>query len=255
VKCKKNDFFYILFMAKRLCVNIDHIATIREARKVREPEPVTAAMLAELAGCHGITVHLRQDRRHINDSDVHLLRHTVSSSLNLEMAPTAEMVNFAKQVLPNMVTLVPEGPNELTTEGGLNVDLRLAEVENSVQSLRSSGILVSLFIDPKTEQVKAARKTGADYVEFHTGPYANAFELRRESEIEQEISKLQDHITLAARSGLKVNAGHGLNYRNITRIAELGSIEELNIGHSIIARAALVGMERAVKEMLALIGK
>jgi len=241
-------------MAKRLCVNIDHIATIREARKVREPEPVTAAMLAELAGCHGITVHLRQDRRHINDSDVHLLRHTVSSSLNLEMSVCAEMVAFAKQVLPNMATLVPEGPNELTTEGGLNVEARLSEISDAVQNLRSSGILVSLFIDPKIEQVKAARKAGADYVEFHTGPYANACELRREKEIEQELLNLQDQIIFATKSGLKVNAGHGLNYRNVGRIAELNGIEELNIGHSIIARAALVGMERAVREMLNLLG-
>ncbi|MDR2579849.1 MAG: pyridoxine 5'-phosphate synthase [Fibromonadaceae bacterium] len=240
-------------MAKRLCVNIDHIATIREARKVREPEPVTAAMLAELAGCHGITVHLRQDRRHINDSDVHLLRHTVSSSLNLEMAVVPAMIAFAKQVLPNMVTLVPETPNEITTEGGLNVEAKLAEVTDAVQSLRSSGILVSLFIEAKIEQVKAARKAGADYVEFHTGAYANAFELRREDEIELELSKLQDQITFAIKSGLKVNAGHGLNYRNIHRIAELNGIEELNIGHSIVSRAALVGMERAVKEMLSLI--
>lgn len=240
-------------MAKHLCVNIDHIATIREARKVREPEPVTAAMLAELAGCHGITVHLRQDRRHINDSDVHLLRHTVSTSLNLEMAVAPDMVAFAKQVLPNMVTLVPEGPNELTTEGGLNVDARYSEVAEAVQNLRSSGILVSLFIDPKTEQVKAARRTGADYVEFHTGPYANACELRREAEIEQELSMLQDQVIFATKSGLRVNAGHGLNYRNISRIAQISGIEELNIGHSIIARAALVGMERAVREMLELL--
>jgi len=240
-------------MAKRLCVNIDHIATIREARKVREPEPVAAAMLAELAGCHGITVHLRQDRRHINDSDVHLLRHTVSTSLNLEMAPSAEMVAFAKQVLPNMVTLVPEGPNELTTEGGLNVEARYSEVADAVQSLRSSGILVSLFIDTKMEQVKAARKAGADYVEFHTGPYAHACELRRENEIEQELLKLQDQVIFAAKSGLRVSAGHGLNYRNISRIAQINGIEELNIGHSIISRSALVGIERAVREMLNLI--
>jgi len=240
-------------MAKYLCVNIDHIATIREARKVREPEPVAAAIIAELAGCRGITVHLRQDRRHINDGDVHLLRHTVTGSLNLEMAPTAEMVQFAKTVLPNMVTLVPEGPNELTTEGGLNVESGISEITAAVQNLRGSGILVSLFIDPKIEQVKAARKAGADYVEFHTGPYADAFERRNENEIESELLKLQDQITLALKSGLKVNAGHGLNYRNVRRIAELNGIEELNIGHSIIARAALVGMEKAVKEMLVLL--
>ncbi len=241
-------------MAKYLCVNIDHIATIREARKVREPEPVAAAIIAELAGCHGITVHLRQDRRHINDGDVHLLRHTVTGSLNLEMTPTAEMVQFAKTVLPNMVTLVPEGPNELTTEGGLNVEAGISEITAAVQNLRASGILVSLFIDPKTEQVKAARKAGADYVEFHTGPYADAFERRNENEIELELSKLQDQITFASKSGLRVNAGHGLNYRNVKRISELNGIEELNIGHSIVARAALVGMERAVKEMLNLLG-
>jgi len=241
-------------MAKYLCVNIDHIATIREARKVREPEPVAAAVIAELAGCRGITVHLRGDRRHINDGDVHLLRHTVVGSLNLEMAPTAEMVQFAKTVLPNMATLVPEGPNELTTEGGLNVESKISEITNAVQALRSSGILVSLFIDPVKEQVKAARKAGADYVELHTGSFAEAFERRNENEIELEISKLQDQITLALNCGLKVNAGHGLNYRNIKRIAGLGGIEEFNIGHSIVARAAMVGMDRAVREMLALIG-
>jgi pyridoxine 5-phosphate synthase len=241
-------------MAKNLCVNIDHIATIREARKVREPEPVAAAIIAELAGCSGITVHLRQDRRHINDDDVRLLRYTVTGSLNLEMAPTAEMVQFAKIVLPSMVTLVPEGPNELTTEGGLNVDAKISEVTAAVQSLQSSGILVSVFIDPKTDQVKAARKAGADYVEFHTGHYAEAFERRGEREIESELLKLQDQITFALKSGLKVNAGHGLNYRNIKRIAELSGIEEFNIGHSIVARAALIGMEKAVKEMLNLIG-
>jgi len=241
-------------MAKYLCVNIDHIATIREARKVREPEPVAAAVIAELAGCRGITVHLRGDRRHINDGDVHLLRHTVVGSLNLEMAPTSEMVQFAKTVLPNMATLVPEGPNELTTEGGLNVESKISEITTAVQALRSSGILVSLFIDPVKEQVKAARKAGADYVELHTGSFAEAFERRNESEIELEISKLQDQITLALNCGLKVNAGHGLNYRNVKRISGLNGIEELNIGHSIVARAAMVGMDRAVREMLALIG-
>lgn len=240
-------------MAKYLNVNIDHIATIREARKVREPEPVAAAVIAELAGCSGITVHLRQDRRHINDGDVHLLRHTVTGSLNLEMALSTEMIQFAKTVLPNMVTLVPEGPNELTTEGGLNVESRMAEITNAVQDLHSSGILVSLFIDTQTEQVKAARKVGADFVEFHTGPYAEAFERRRESEIEAELSKLRDQISFALKSGLRVSAGHGLNYRNVKRISELSGIEELNIGHSIIARAVLVGIERAVKEMLSLI--
>ncbi|MDR3001394.1 MAG: pyridoxine 5'-phosphate synthase [Fibromonadaceae bacterium] len=242
-------------MAKYLCVNVDHIATIREARKMREPEPVAAAILAELAGCKGITVHLRQDRRHINEGDVHLLRHTVVGSLNLEMAAVPEMIQFAKTVLPNMATLVPESPNEITTEGGLNVEAKISEITTAVQSLQSSGILVSLFIEPKMEQVKAARKTGADYVEFHTGNFAEAFERRNEKEVELELSKLQDQINFALKSGLRVNAGHGLNYRNIHRIAELSGIDELNIGHSIVARAALVGMEKAVKEMLKLIGK
>jgi len=171
------------------------------------------------------------------------------------MAPAADMVQFAKTVLPNMVTLVPEGPNELTTEGGLNVEARISDVSAAVQNLHSSGILVSLFIEPKAEQVKAARKAGADYVEFHTGHYADAFERRDESEVELELSKLQEQISFALKTGLKVNAGHGLNYRNIKRIAELSGIEELNIGHSIVARAALVGIERAVREMLCLIGE
>jgi pyridoxine 5-phosphate synthase len=149
---------------------------------------------------------------------------------------------------------VPEGPNELTTEGGLNAEALISEVAAAVQNLHASGILASLFIDPKIEQVKAAKKSGADYVEFHTGFYAEAFERRNESEIESELSKLHDHIVLAGKSGLKANAGHGLNYRNIKRIAQIGGIEELNIGHSIVARAALVGMDRAVREMLSLIG-
>jgi pyridoxine 5-phosphate synthase len=242
-------------MAKYLCVNIDHIATIREARRVREPQPVAAAIIAELAGCKGITVHLRQDQRHINKDDVLLLRHIITSSLNLEMYPASDMVRYAKSLPADMVTLVPEGANELTTEGGLDVEAGISEISAAVQELKSSSILVSLFIDPKTEQVKAARKAGADYVEFHTGHYAEAFERRDESKTELELSKLQDQITFALKSGLKVNAGHGLNYRNINRIAELTGIEELNIGHSIVARAALVGMDRAVREMLAMIGK
>jgi len=208
---------------------------------VREPEPVAAAVLAELAGCSGITVHLRQDRLHINDNDVYLLRHTVAGSLNLKIAPTAEMVQFAKTVLPNMATLMPEELSELTTE-----------IATAVQNLHSSGILVSLFIEPKIEHVKAARKFGANYVEFNTGFYAEAFERRNESEIESELSKLHDQIGFAIKSGLKVNAGHGLNYRNVKRVAELSGIEELSIGHSIVARAALVGMERAVREMMLL---
>ncbi|GHV12491.1 pyridoxine 5'-phosphate synthase [Fibrobacterales bacterium] len=239
-------------MPKFLSVNIDHIATIREARKVREPEPVAAAILAELAGANGITVHLRQDRRHINDSDVHLLRHTITTSLNLEMAVSQEMVAFAKSVVPNMVTLVPEGANELTTEGGLNVDGRLNEVSEAVSALRSSGILVSLFIDAKVEQVKASRRAGADFIEFHTGPFADAFELHRADALEQELSKLHDQTILATKSGLRVNAGHGLNYRNVKLISSINGIEELNIGHSIISRAALVGIDSAVRDMLAL---
>jgi len=240
-------------MAKHLGVNIDHIATIREARKIREPDPVAAAVLAELAGCHGITVHLREDRRHIQERDVRLLRGVVTTHLNLEMAPSAEMVQFAVDVLPDMVTLVPESRQEITTEGGLNVAAKVEDIAKVVQTLKSNDIAVSLFVDPETDQVKASRKAGADFVEFHTGRFCTAFDLAGQQELDRELSQIQDQVALAIKYGLRVNAGHGLNYRNVGYIAAIEGIEELNIGHSIISRAALVGMDRAVKEMIELI--
>jgi len=240
-------------MPKHLGVNIDHIATIREARKIREPDPVAAAVIAELAGCHGITAHLREDRRHIQERDVRLLRGIVTTHLNMEMAATNEMVQFAVDVLPDMVTLVPENRKEVTTEGGLNVAARLDDLTKSIQVLKNNDIMVSVFVDAETDQVKAARKAGADFIELHTGKFAEAFEKSGQAELDREVSQLQDMIALAVKYGLRVNAGHGLNYRNIGFIAGLEGIEEMNIGHSIISRAAMVGMDRAVREMLDLI--
>lgn len=237
-------------MAVKLGVNIDHIATIREARKIREPDPVAAAILAELAGCHGITAHLREDRRHIQDRDIRLLRGMVTTHLNMEMAPSPEMVQFALDLHPDMATLVPENRLEITTEGGLNVAAKAEELSQAIAKLKQNDILVSVFIDPESSQVKAAKKVGADFVEFHTGKYSNAYDMGDSREVESELSAIQDMTLLAHKYGLRINAGHGLNYRNVGPIAAIPHIEELNIGHSIIGRAALVGMERAVKEML-----
>lgn len=237
-------------MAVKLGVNIDHIATIREARKIREPDPVAAAVLAELAGCHGITAHLREDRRHIQDRDIRLLRGMVTTHLNMEMAPSPEMVQFALDLHPDMATLVPENRLEITTEGGLNVAAKAEELSKAIAKLKQNDILVSVFIDPESSQVKAAKKVGADFVEFHTGKYSNAYDMGDSREVESELSAIQDMTLLAHKYGLRINAGHGLNYRNVGPIAAIPHIEELNIGHSIIGRAALVGMERAVKEML-----
>lgn len=237
-------------MAVKLGINIDHIATIREARKIREPDPVAAAVLAELAGCHGITAHLREDRRHIQDRDIRLLRGTVTTHLNMEMAPSPEMVQFAIDLHPDMATLVPENRLEITTEGGLNVAAKAEDLAKAIAKLKQNDILVSVFIDPESSQVKAAKKVGADFVEFHTGKYSNAYDMGDSRELESELSAIQDMTLLAHKYGLRINAGHGLNYRNVGPIAAIPHIEELNIGHSIIGRAALVGMERAVKEML-----
>ena len=237
-------------MAVKLGVNIDHIATIREARKIREPDPVAAAVLAELAGCHGITAHLREDRRHIQDRDIRLLRGMVTTHLNMEMAPSPEMVQFALDLHPDMATLVPENRLEITTEGGLNVAAKAEELSQAIAKLKQNDILVSVFIDPESSQVKAAKKVGADFVEFHTGKYSNAYDMGDSREVESELSAIQDMTLLAHKYCLRINAGHGLNYRNVGPIAAIPHIEELNIGHSIIGRAALVGMERAVKEML-----
>ncbi|MFP4416783.1 MAG: pyridoxine 5'-phosphate synthase [Chitinispirillaceae bacterium] len=232
-----------------LGVNIDHIATIRQARKSREPDPVQAAVLAELAGAHGITAHLREDRRHIQDRDIYMLKQTVSTHLNMEMAATNEMVQIAIDVTPYMATLVPEKREEQTTEGGLTVRGKESELAKVVESLQEHNILVSLFIDPDIQQIKAAAKTGATHVELHTGYYANA---RRRARLE-ELAKLQDCAIAAHKLGLNVNAGHGLDYQNVERVARLEHIAELNIGHSIVARASLVGLDKAVRDMISLI--
>ena len=237
-------------MSAKLGVNVDHIATIREARKIREPDPVTAALIAELAGCHGITAHLRQDKRHIQDRDIRLLRGTVTTKLNLKIAPTAEMLQFATNVQPDLVTLVSENRQEITTEGGLNVTAKIDELAKFVMTLKSNDIAVCVFIEPETEQVKAAKKIGADFVEFNTGKYAAACDLGSIQEVDREVSAIEDMTVLARKYGLRVLAGHGLNYRNVGAIAAIEGIEEINVGHSIVSRAVFVGMEKAVKEML-----
>jgi pyridoxine 5-phosphate synthase len=233
----------------RLAVNIDHIATIREARKAREPEPVAAAVIAELAGAQGITVHLRGDRRHIKDRDVELLRHVVSTKLNVEMATTPEMVRFVMGVHPDQVTLVPERANELTTEGGLDVVLLTTAVKDAVAQLHQAKIRVSVFIDPDPEQVRKSVAVGADTVEINTGAYASARSIEQPSHLE----RIADAARLAARHGLEVLAGHGLNYVNVRPVVGIKEIVELNIGHSIVSRASLVGLDRAVREMVALL--
>ncbi|MDD3294166.1 MAG: pyridoxine 5'-phosphate synthase [Geobacteraceae bacterium] len=236
-------------MAK-LGVNIDHVATIRQARGGAEPDPVAAAAIAELAGADGITIHLREDRRHIQDRDLKLLRQTVKTKLNLEMAATEEIIGIALAVKPDMCTLVPEKRQELTTEGGLDVRLHAQSMEKSIARLQDGGIAVSVFIDPDPDQIKAAHKIGADYVEIHTGAFADASDWKVE---EQELIKIENAVKLASRLGLGVNAGHGLNYTNIKKVTVFGGIEEFNIGHSIISRAVFAGLDRAVRDMVDLI--
>jgi pyridoxine 5-phosphate synthase len=236
-------------MAK-LGLNVDHIATVRQARGGIEPDPVTAAALGEMAGAEGITIHLREDRRHIQDRDLEILRRTVKTKLNLEMAATQEMIRVALKTKPEQVTLVPEKRQELTTEGGLDVIIQLKSITDAVKRLRDGGICVSLFVDPNQEQIKSANKTGADSIEIHTGAYAEATTWKVQ---ERELEAIDTAIKLARKVGLGVNAGHGLNYINIKALAAIGGIEEYNIGHAIIARAMLVGLDRAVKDMVELI--
>jgi pyridoxine 5-phosphate synthase len=233
----------------RLAVNIDHIATIREARKTDEPDPVAAAVICELAGAQGITVHLRGDRRHIQDRDVELLRKTVTTHLNIEMAGTSEMVRIAQTVKPDQVTLVPERKDEITTEGGLDVVLHSGNVEKVVAQLLDARIDVSIFVDPDLEQIRQCHKLRAPKIEINTGKFADAW---KDGHWTAEIEKIALAARAAKKMGLVVLAGHGLTYRNIDAIATIPEIEELNIGHSIVARAALVGMESAVREMIAL---
>lgn len=235
----------------KLGVNIDHVATVREARKERNPDPIAAAVVAELAGAHGITVHLREDLRHIQERDARLLRQTVSTRLNLEMAPTAAMVQFALELQPDMVTLVPERRQELTTEGGLDVAGHERELDKIIQNLRAQRIRVSLFIDPEARQVKAAKSVGADSIELHTGNFARSFhEGDGEQAWQAERSRLVDSTALGTKLGLRVNAGHGLDYQNVRLVSSISGMEELNIGHSIVSRAILVGLDRAVRDML-----
>lgn len=233
----------------RLGVNIDHIATIRQARRASEPDPVAAAIIAELAGAEGITVHLRGDRRHIQDRDVDLLRQTLRTRLNIEMAATEEMVAIAARVRPFQVTLVPERPEEVTTTGGLDVVHHADAVRRAVEVCRPLGIKVSLFIDAFDEQVDASKAVGAEAIEINTGPYADA----PDGEKPAQIARLRRTAERAAAAGLEVLAGHGLTYFNVRPVVALPHIVELNIGHSIVSRAALVGLDRAVREMVALL--
>ncbi len=234
----------------RLGVNIDHVATLRQARGVKYPDPVAAAAIVEMAGADGIVIHLREDRRHILDRDVYILRETVKTKLNLEMAATPEMVKIALETKPHMVTLVPEKRKEVTTEGGLNVRGNKAALAKTVTQLKNGGIVVSLFIDPHGKQIETSREVGADFVELHTGRYCDA---TTKEEEDKEYKNLLDAVGIAFDLDLGINAGHGLNYFNVRRVAEIKEIEELSIGHSIIARAVLVGLDRAVRDMIELI--
>lgn len=240
----------------RLNVNIDHIATIRQARRTNEPNPVSAAVICELAGADGITTHLRSDRRHIQDYDLIALKQVVITHLNVEMAATDEMVEIAIGVKPDVVTLVPERPQEITTEGGLDVLSNKKAIKSAIKGLNSAGIFVSLFIDPDIEQIKAAEKLGAYQVEICTASYAQLNEhpgdatVRKTKAIEKELARIRASARSATKSGLRVAAGHGLTYRNVGAVARISEIEEFNIGHNIIARAALVGLDRSVREMI-----
>jgi pyridoxine 5-phosphate synthase len=230
----------------RLGVNIDHVATVRQARQAQEPDPVAAAVLAILGGADGITIHLREDRRHIQDRDLHLLRQTVPHRLNLEMAATDAMVDIACAVKPDEATLVPESRQELTTEGGLDVVAHQDAVRKAVQRLSAAGIQVSLFIDPNVRQIEMAKLLGAKAVEIQTARYSEA---KTSVPRQRELATLVESASLAVQHGLHLHMGHGLTYTNVQAVARIAGLEELNIGHSIIARAVLVGMERAVREM------
>lgn len=234
-----------------LGVNVDHVATVREARKTFEPDPVMAATLAILGGADGITIHLREDRRHAKDRDLRLLREVVHCELNLEMAATKEMIRIALDVKPDMVTLVPEKRQELTTEGGLDIVGQKKVLKETIKKLQDGGMPVSLFINPNIMDVDISKEIGADMVEIHTGLYANA----KEKKQEKELHRVMEAVKVANKLGLLANAGHGLNYFNVKNIADVEGIRGLYIGHSIISRSVLVGIERAVREMKELIEK
>jgi pyridoxine 5-phosphate synthase len=230
----------------RLGVNIDHIATLRQTRAGADPDPIAAAVLVELAGADGVVVHLREDRRHIQERDLRLFKEIIKTKLDLEISATAEMVKIALHFKPQVVTLVPEKRLELTTEGGLDVIGHREELQQAIATLRDGGIMTSLFIDPDLEQIKTAHRISADYIEIHTGRYAN---VQTEKERRAEADVILNAARYAAKLGLGVNAGHGLNYVNVRPLARIPEIEEFNIGHSIVARAVLVGLEKAVREM------
>jgi len=232
-----------------LGVNIDHIANVRQARKTIEPDPVQFAFLAELGGADSITVHLREDRRHIQDRDVYLLKETIKTKLNLEMAATEEMLDIAKNVLPNYVTLVPEKREEVTTEGGLDLKSNSGYLKTFVESLKASNVEVSAFIDPISEQIYYSKEIGFDYIELHTGKYAELAGYDQH----KELARIVESTYAANDLGLVVNAGHGLNFNNVKKIASINNINELNIGHSIVSRALAVGLEKSVREMKSLI--
>ncbi len=235
-------------MAK-LGINVDHVATLRQARGGIEPDPVAAAALCELAGADSIVAHLREDRRHMQDRDLRLLKETVQTRLDMEMAATEEMVSIATELQPAICTLVPEKREELTTEGGLDVSRHAATLAPRIARLRKAGIVVSLFVEPSPEQIKASRDVGADFIELHTGHYANA----RGAEQEKHLHLIREGVVLGDALGLGVNAGHGLNYTNILPIVQIPQIAEFNIGHSVMARAIMVGLTQAVRDMRALI--
>jgi pyridoxine 5-phosphate synthase len=239
-----------LMKTPRLAVNVDHVATVRQARKINEPDPVVAAALAELAGAEGIIVHLREDRRHIQDRDLLVLKETVKTKLNLEMAAVETIIRLALKVRPHMVTLVPEKRQELTTEGGLDVRKQQKHLGEIITRLHKGHITVSLFVDADSDQIQACRAVGADIIELHTGHYAEA---KSEQEAQRLLERLRSGAQRAVQAGLKVSAGHGLNYTNIKNFQGMPEIEEYSIGHSIIARAVYVGLEVAVREMVALV--
>jgi pyridoxine 5-phosphate synthase len=233
----------------RLGVNIDHVATVRQARGTFEPDPVAAAFLCERAGASHITIHLREDRRHIQERDLAILTETAATGIDLEMAATAEMVDIAKKYVPTFVTLVPEKREELTTEGGLDVAGQIKRLTEVVSELEKSGIPVSMFIEPDESQITASADSGAAIVEIHTGSYANA----TGEEKKRQLERLAEAARRASAAGLSVSAGHGLTYYNVAPVAAIPEIEELNIGHSIVSRAIMVGLEEAVRQMLAII--
>ncbi|MBI1883088.1 MAG: pyridoxine 5'-phosphate synthase [Chlamydiae bacterium] len=232
-----------------LGVNIDHVSTLRQVREAREPDPVWAAAVCELSGAHNITVHLREDRRHIQDRDLEILKKTVRSRLNLEMASIPSILKIALQIKPDQVTLVPEKREELTTEGGLDVERHKNSLQTTLKKLQAVGIAAGLFIEPNLHQVEVSQEAGAQFVEFHTGNYANAATPKKQ---EEALKLLFRSAQLAHQYGLVVHAGHGLHYLNILPILKMPYLEEVNIGHAIVSRAIFVGLERAVKEMLAL---